>query len=126
MSSGADFTDCVVTVTDKFASLSGTVRDERGQIPADAAVIAFPVDPGRRAALGFSPITPRRAVVSTAGTYRYARLLPLDYFVIAVPADRMTDWRDLAFLERAAAQASRVHLTSDQNVVQDLVVKVVK
>jgi len=126
MSSGADITDCVVTFTDKLAGISGAVRDDRGQTPTDAAVLIFPVEPARWEAYGPTPVRLRGLPVATSGGYRYTTMSAGDYFVIAVAGEFMTSWQDQAFLQKAAAQATRVHLEWGQKIVQDLVVRAVK
>jgi hypothetical protein len=125
-STGADFTDCVVTVTDKLASLSGSVRDDRGQIPNDAAVLIFTADSTRWEMIGLSPLTLRQQPVATSGAYRYTTMAAGDYFLIAVPGESISGWQDPAFLRKAAAQATRIHLDWGQKLAQDLVVKVIK
>jgi hypothetical protein len=126
MSSGADIADCVVTFTDKFASISGAVRDDRGQIPSDAAVLIFPVAPATWEAYGLTPVKLRGFPIATSGAYRYTTMSAGDYFVIAVPGEFITGWQDPAFLRKAAAQATRVHLDWGQKISQDLVMKVIK
>ena len=43
----SDTTSFVVTYTDRPSRVSGTVRDARGGVSANAAALAFPVDPRR-------------------------------------------------------------------------------
>jgi hypothetical protein len=113
-------------VTDKFAGISGMVRDDRGQIPADAAVIIFPVAPDRWVPLGFTPLWLRGLSVSTSGAYGLSRMAAGEYFVVAVPGEFIAGWQDPAFLRKAAPLATRVHLEVGQKVVQDLMMKAIK
>jgi hypothetical protein len=105
----------VIQLTDRPSMLSGSVvassRDERLDI---AMLVAFPVD--RKAWVGFGN-TPRRLVSAPAaqdGRYRLAALPAGDYFVAAVPDDRLGDWRYPAFLDKVASRAIRVSIADGE------------
>jgi len=108
----------VVRFTDHPATLAGTVqaasRDDRLD---DAIVVAMPVDRTRWIDYGKTPRRLQRAVVSRDGGFSISGLPAGDYLVVAVHDDFVTDWRNPAFLETAAAVATRVSVTgTNQNV----------
>jgi hypothetical protein len=104
---GGDLTNVVVTVTDKVATLMGTVRDRRGATVADAAVIAFPADSSMWTNYGFSPPRIRSTLASKQGTYRIQGLPQGEYLVVAVNGSQRDAWQDSRFFPAAAGQAAR-------------------
>lgn len=126
-SEGRDYTDVVVTFTDKTTSLTGAVLDDRGRPVADASVIAFPVEREQWANYGFNPPRLRAAQPASNGTYRQTVLPPGEYFVAAIRPLAGVDWRNARFLEAASRLASRVTLdwgdakTADLRLVQVVV-----
>jgi hypothetical protein len=109
-SEGRDITGVVVTLTDRTATLTGAVRNDRGLPAADAIVIAFPVEREQWANYGFNPPRLRAARTSTNGTFRQASLPAGEYFVAAIGVEQGADWRTAGFLEAASALATRVTL----------------
>lgn len=124
---GRDFSDVVVTFTDKAIALAGAVLDDRGRPVPDAMVIAFPVEREQWTNYGFNPPRMRAAPTASNGTYRHANLPPGEYFVAAIRVEPGDDWRRAVFLEAASRVASRVTLdwgdakTMDLKLVQVLV-----
>jgi hypothetical protein len=120
-STGRDYDDVVVTLTEKRTTLSGAVRDR--QAGRDAAVIAFPVERERWTNFGMAP----RRVVSTqsasSGAYQFASLPAGDYYVIAVDSSRKNAWVEPGFLAAAAPLATRVTLKWGETVAQDLSIR---
>lgn len=117
-----DFDDVVVTVTRAVPVVSGIVRDERGRPGDTAAVIIFPVQQAWWTNYGFSPSRIRMARPTASGAYRLVAP-PGDYYLITVPARQATAWQDPAFLEKAAAGATRVTLEWGGTASRDLVIK---
>ncbi len=76
---GRDFDDVVVTLTDKHAEVTGTVRDSRG--PVAAAVIAFPIERERWVNYGWSPTRLRSARSGSTGAYQLQSLPEGEYFL---------------------------------------------
>ena len=105
MSSGADIANCVVTFTDQSILVRGTVRGTRGPGPLDVIVMAFPIQPDERLALGPMPARLKSVQPGSDGVYQFESLTAGDYFVIAVPGDKADSLIDPAFLARVAPLA---------------------
>ena len=112
--------DAVVTFTSEPTEISGTVQDPDGIAPAEAHVIAFPVEPAGR----FFH-SPQIAAARLRPGARYAiRNLPAgDYFVAAVADMHAGEWWDPEVLERLAPVASRVRLRDRDRVTLDAVLR---
>jgi hypothetical protein len=107
-SSGEDFHDVVVTLTDKTIEINGTVTGANG--PQIAAVIAFPVDRSRWTNFGLRPANFEGTRSASSGSFRLERLVEGDYYLIAVDSSQRNAWVDARFLSAAAPLASRVSL----------------
>jgi hypothetical protein len=107
-SEGRDFTDVVITLTDKTTVLSGAVRDDRGQPAPEAMVVAFPVEREHWTNFGFVPPRMRSARAAANGTFRLTSLPAGEYFVAAVSADHGVEWRRAPLLDAASRAAARV------------------
>jgi hypothetical protein len=116
---GRDFDDVVVTVTNNFAQVSGTVADPRGLAVA-AQVFAFPVEQDRWANYGWTPLRIRSVPAGSSGSYRVENLPEGDYFVIAVDASKGNAWLDPKFLAAAAPLATRVSVKWGEKPSVDL------
>jgi hypothetical protein len=106
-SSGHNFDDVVVTMTDKTTEIGGVVRDKSG-VASNAAVIAFPTDQSRWTNFGWSPARLKAAPASSTGVYQLKGLPEGEYFLVAVDASKIDNWLDPAFLTAAAPFATRV------------------
>jgi hypothetical protein len=104
---GRDFTDVVVTMTDKPGSIEGTVTAGDGRQSA-ATIIAFPADRSRWTNYGLSPTRIKTTRVTNVGSYRLAGLPAGEYLVVAVDPSQADAWHDPAFFPAAAGAASRV------------------
>ena len=117
-----EFDDVVVTVTRAAPTVSGTVRDERGQVADAAAVIIFPVNPAAWTGYGLSPSRIRMARTSSTGAYRVS--VPAgDYGLIVVRPNQAMAWQDPAFLEKSVAGAVRLSVDWGAQATRDLVIK---
>ncbi len=103
---GNDFDDVVVTLTDKFAQMTGVVRDDRG--PVAATVIAFPVERDRWRGYGWTPRLLQSAPAASDGSYRLKELPEGEYFVLAIDAAQSAEWMDPKFLAAAAPFAKQI------------------
>ena len=103
---GRDITDVVVTFSKDTTTVEGQVRagDNRNEI----VVLAFPAERNQWRDYGFD--SPRFARVRPAedGRYRITSLPAGDYFLIATDFASAVRWPDPAFLDAAAAGATRV------------------
>jgi len=139
----ADLGDVVVTLTDHPTSVSGSVRDARGDASLATMVLFFPTD---RAAWNDASDDSRRfqrTVTAPSGGYRLAPVPDGEYFVVAAvqddatpgaaggPADALgpgalaSGW-DPALLEQLARTGTRIRVVNGQAVTQDLTVVVIR
>ena len=116
----SDFSDVVVTVTNKTAQLSGTVRATEELKADNTIVVLFPVDPVQWRNVGLWPKRMKTTVVSSTGAYKVVNLQAGDYFVAAIDRSHLTDWREPALLEQLTRTAARLTLAWGAKIAQDL------
>ena len=111
-----DITDAVLTVTDKFTDLSGTITDSTGKPAYDATVIAAAADPQY-----WTPGS-RRILTSRPGPLgRYAfRNLPPGTYYLAVVTDLDPGGQFDPELLKTLTAGVRVTLTEGGKLLQDL------
>jgi hypothetical protein len=119
VSSGSSLSDVVVTFTNAISSLSGVVTGDAG-VTADAAVIAFPVEPEQWTRYGLNPTRIKSVRVSTTGQFRFGNLQAGNYYVVAVPASRIHAWREADFFKQAQPMATRVSIAWGERKTTDL------
>jgi len=115
-----------VVMTDSPAMLSGSVRDETGQLDPDAGVIVFPVD--RAAWTNFGDL-PGRAMYTrpnSAGVYQMRGLPAGQYFIAAVDDALLGHWLNPQFLEQVSRVADRITLADLEKKALDVVSKVIR
>lgn len=115
-----NFTDVVLTVTNRVAQLSGSVHGTEELKPENAMVVVFPSDTSLLRNVGFWPARMKSATVGTTGTYQFPNLAAGDYLVAAIDRAHLSDWRDPVFLERLSRYATRVTLAWGVKSTQDL------
>lgn len=115
-----DVTDVVITFSDRWSGLSGTVLTAAGAPDPDAVVIAFPTDPQTWSSSGFNPRRLRGVRTAKSGQYTFATLPPGEYYVAALPGDQAVDWREPRFLESASRNARRITIGDGERPTQDL------
>lgn len=118
---GRDFDDVVVTLTDKRTEITGRVQNDRRQ--GIAAVIAFPADRSRWVNFGWNARRFRTVRAGSDSSFRLTGLPAGDYYLIAVDASHADAWTDPDFLAVATPHATRLALDWDSRVVQHLTVK---
>lgn len=106
-----------VIFTDKVSSLSGTVRDGRGNAVGDVAVIVFPADEHLWFPQSRQIVTSR---TDASGAYNISTVPPGDYLAIAVDDVEQGEWFDPAFLEQIRGRATRVKIDEGDQRTQDL------
>ena len=116
--SSGDLTGIVVTLIDRPAEISGTVRSAAGP-DVDASVLLFPAE----SSLWTGTLNPRRmrlTRVSRTGTYSVKALPSGSYYIVAIPDEEASDWSDPRSLETLARAATLVDLDKSSNKTQDL------
>lgn len=106
-----------VIFTDRISSLSGSVRDARGNPISDVTVIAFAEDERLWGPQSRHILTAR---TDAAGAYTVASLPAGDYLVIAVDDVEQGEWFDPAFLDQIRGRATRVRIEEGEQRTQDL------
>jgi len=110
----------VITFTDRWSGLSGSVTTARGDADADALVVLFPADPQMWSSYGLNFRRMRSAQTTKTGQYTFPVVAPGDYYVAAIPDARAGDWQDPAFLDDLTRRASQVRIAEGEKKVADL------
>jgi hypothetical protein len=124
MSSGlevgeSDLDAVELTFIDRPATVSGVVRQD-GNGPL-SGVTALLIGADFRASLA-SGLSPRQqsAIVQPTGAFAFARLLPGEYYVVALLDDVVPSDRDAAFYETMARVGTRVSVAEGETRSLDL------
>ena len=105
-SGGEKYDDVVITLTNRFPTLTGTTANGRGA-PLDAMVVVFAEDAAKWAEDSRMVRTTRS---DKAGTFRMTAMPPGDYLAIALEYVLDGDWNDPQFLESLRDRATKVTL----------------
>ena len=119
-----DVDDVVITMTNKLAQLTGTVRVDPGTVARTATVVLIPAAyrPGQLTA---TTRRPRQVPASEQGVYTIGGLVPGDYLVVAVADEDASEMSDDAYLAAITRVATRVTLADlDRRAVDLQVVRV--
>jgi hypothetical protein len=106
-----------VIFTDKISSVTGAVRDARGNGVGNVSIIAFPSDPRLWMPQSRHILTAR---TDAAGTYRLSAVPPGDYLVVAVDDVEQGEWFDPEFLDQIKNDAANVKVGEGEQKTQDL------
>jgi hypothetical protein len=109
-----DLTGIIVTLTDRPAELSGSVRTASGDPDPNASVFLFPVDRSRWPDGRVMNRAFRTARIQPTGSFRVTNLISGEYFVAAAVDEAAVEWPDVAFLQRLAAGATRLRVEPGQ------------
>jgi len=113
-----DANDVVITFTNRWTGLHGVVQGPRGAPDPDATVLIFPTNQDGWSDYGLNARRVRAVRTSRSGDYSVHSIPPGDYYVVAVPDERASDWRDPAFLVSLTSGATRVSIgDGDQKLV---------
>ena len=119
--SSDDATGIVVALTDRPASLSGTLRAPSGAVLTDYTVVAFPVNTASRAGQTRAVYAVRP---NTDGRFTMPQMFPGKYQLLAVTDDiEPNAWFDPRVLETLSAAAVAVTVAQHEEKVQDLQVR---
>jgi hypothetical protein len=118
---GADVSDLMITLTDRPATLKGSVRNRDGTTVPNAAVILFPRQRSLWSGFGLSPSRIMSVVAEGPAGYVLSRIRAGEYLVVATDVSRSSAWHDSRFLEAAAVAATPVTLDWGASGVLNLV-----
>jgi hypothetical protein len=110
----------VLTYTDRWTGVAGTVVSAGGRPDPDAIVLVFPADPKSWTNYGATPRRLKSARTRQAGEYNFNSLPPGSYYVVALPDEQAADWMDPAFLEAAARVATRITIEEGEQKTSHL------
>ena len=110
----------VITFTDKWSGLSGSVTTARGNADADALVVLFPTDPQMWSSYGLNFRRMKSTQTTNTGQYTFPVVPPGDYYVAAIPDAGAGDWQDPAFLDDLARRATQVRIAEGEKKAADL------
>jgi hypothetical protein len=115
--SAGDTAGIVVTLTDRPASLSGTLHAPAGAAVTAYTVVAFPRDAASRSAHTAAVYAVR---VNTAGRFAMPRVLPGEYLLAVTDDIEPNAWFDPRVLEGLSAHAMPVTVAAGEAKVQDV------
>lgn len=115
-----DVPDLVITFTDRWSGLGGTVRDANGNPDTSAAVVVFPANAEGWRTYGATPRRLKSGATNAKGEFGISSLPPGDYLAIAIPEDQSDDWRDPKTLDGLARVATPVTILEGEHRMIDL------
>jgi hypothetical protein len=111
----AEIGDIEAVLTDRAATVSGTVRDPTTALPdGTASVMIFPADRQRWRDARVSTRTFLIVRTNASGAFTVANIPPGNYLAAAVPDPVAGDWPDQKFLEKLAPLANSLRISSGQ------------
>jgi hypothetical protein len=116
----SDASGIVITFTDKWSGLSGTVTSARGAADPEALVVLFPADSQLWSGTGLSFRRMKSAQTTKTGQYVFPVVPPGDYYAAAVRDRDAGDWQDPAFLELISRGARRITIAEGEKATADL------
>jgi hypothetical protein len=123
---GGDAANVILTFTDRWTGLRGTVQAADGMRSDDAIVLLFPKDPQAWSSYGPTPRRLKTARTTRTGEYSFTSVPTGDYYVVAVADDQAADWPDPQFLEMLARVATRIDIGDGEQRVQSLRMQAVR
>jgi hypothetical protein len=107
-----DVTDLVLTFTDRWSGMSGTVQ---GTGADEATVLVFTTDSQAWRGAGNNARRVKSARASATGAFGFGSLPPGDYYVTAIREADADDWREPATLEILAREALQVSILEGEH-----------
>ena len=123
---GFDASGVVITFTDRWSAVHGTVESASRGADGDALVTLFPTDPRLWMDYGSGSRRVRAVRTSRSGAYAFGSVAPGDYYVAAIPDERAGDWRDPDFLQALSRSATRISVAEGEQRTQDLRTRTVR
>jgi hypothetical protein len=109
-----------IVLTNRFPTLSGSLRDDKGNGVVTGTVILFPDD----GALWIEDLrTVRSARADQSGVFTIKAIRPGEYLAVAVPTVQNNQWNDPEFLESLRSQGKRVSLREGETQQLELILK---
>jgi hypothetical protein len=115
-----DVPDLVLTFTDRWSGLSGTVRGNDGNVDANAVVVVFPTNAEAWKNYGTTPRRLKSTATTTTGEFAISSLPPGDYFAVALAEDQSDDWREPRTLDALSQIATTVTIGEGEHKTIDL------
>lgn len=113
-----DVDNVVMTFTDRRTELSGTLLDDQGRPTGALSIILLPTDTTQWSRTARRFRQPVRA--GTDGTFRFANLIPGEYYLAALSDFDQADLGSRSFLDQVAAIAVRISVAEGEQKVQNL------
>jgi len=110
----------VITFSDRWTSVRGTVTSPKGEPDSDAIVLLFPADVQQWTNSGMNPRRFKSALPRKTGEYGLASVPEGDYYLIAIPDKDAAGWQDQKFLEALMRAATRITVGDGEAKTQDL------
>jgi hypothetical protein len=121
-----DVTDILVSCGDKGTSISGTVRDDRGQPDQHTRVVVFPTERRFWSGAEYRERRNTSVLVTTGARYRLSDLPPGEYFAVALSKASSDNWELAAFRESLIPSATRITLGVGESRALDLRTAVIR
>ena len=110
----------VITLTNRFPTVTGTLHDAKGKAVLEGSAIVFPEDPS----LWLEDLRAIRiARVDQSGVFTIKALRPGKYLCVAVSSAVNNQWNDPEYIESLREAATPVNLEEGEMKKIDLVVK---
>jgi hypothetical protein len=122
-----DVTGVVVLFSDQTTEVRGTVHAATGSVgEGDVTVFAFPSNYQAWVENGMSARRQKSSSTNKTGNYTLIGLVAGEYLIVAVPAEAVTNTRDLKFYDTLARLATRMTVTDGEKKSLDLAVASVR
>jgi hypothetical protein len=121
-----NITDVLVVCGDKQTRITGTVRDDRGQLDAGARVVVFSADRRFWSGPEYRKRRNASAPAAAGATFDVKDLPPGEYFVAAVPDMDTAEWELPAVREKLIPSAVRITLGAGESRTLELRTTVIK
>jgi hypothetical protein len=110
-----DIPDLVLTFTDKWSGLGGTVRGSDGNLDTNAIVAVFPTNADAWKNYGSTPRRLKSGATNANGEFAISSLPPGDYYAVAIPEDQSDDWRDPKMLDALSRVAMTITIVEGEH-----------
>jgi hypothetical protein len=115
-----DVADLVITFTDRWSGLGGTVHDANGNPDGSAMVVVFPTNVEGWRNYGSVPRRLKSGGTNANGEFGISSLPQGDYYAVAIPEDQSDEWRDPKTLDALARIATTVAIAEGEHRMIEL------